>query len=119
MVAPNRHRDGDAAPGGDSVRGICETRVWRVHEIASSATSMQLIVHALPVDATARQGGNLSTQFPLATVIQILKEAGVDLPADASASASCKPSEVAAPDADNLDLVNILATFDYEGDETS
>jgi len=71
------------------------------------------------VDVTARQGGNLSTQFPLATVIQILKEAGVDLPADASTSASCMPSEVAAPDADNLDLVNMPATFDYEGDETS
>jgi len=48
-----------------------------------------------------------------------LKEAGVDLPADASASASGKPSEVALPDVDNLDLVNMPATFDYEGDETS
>jgi len=48
-----------------------------------------------------------------------LKETGVDLPADASASASGKPSEAAAPDADNLDLVNMPATFDYEGGETS
>ena len=52
-------------------------------------------------------------------MIQLLKEEGVNLPADASASASLKPSEVAAPDADNLDLVNTPATFDYEGDETS
>jgi len=28
-------------------------------------------------------------------------------------------SEVASPDADNLDLVNKPATFDHEGDETS
>jgi len=52
-------------------------------------------------------------------VIQLLKEEGVNLPADASASASGKPSEVAAPDADNLDLVNMPTTFDYEGDETA
>jgi len=107
-----------------SVRGICETHMWRVHEIAPSATSTQLVVLALPADAPARRGGNLSsscTQFPLATVIQLLKEAGVpvDLPADISASASGKPSEAAAPNADNLDLVNMPATFDYEGDETS
>ena len=96
--------------------------MWRVHEIAPSATSTQLVVHALPADAPACRGGNLSnscTQFPLATVIKLLEEAGVDLPADASASASGQPSEVAAPDADKLDLVNMLATFDYEGDETS
>jgi len=37
-----------------SVRGICETRMWRVHEIASSVTSTQLVVHALPADAPAR-----------------------------------------------------------------
>jgi len=57
------------------------------------------------------------TQFPLVTVIQLLKEAGVDLP-HASAIASGKPSEV-APDAENMDLVNTPATFDrdYEGDE--
>jgi len=105
-----------------SVRGICETRMWRVHEIAPSATSTQLVVHALPADAPARRGGNLSkscTQFPLETVIQLLNEEGVELPADASASASGKLSEAAAPDADNLDLVNMPATFDYEGDETS
>jgi len=63
-----------------SVRGICETRVWRVHEIAPSATSTQLVVNALPAEAPARRGGNLSnscTQFPLETVIQLLKEAGV------------------------------------------
>jgi len=91
--------------------------MWRVHEIAPSATSTQLVVHALPADAPARRGGNFSnscTQFPLETVIQLLKEA--DLPADASVSASGKPSEVVAPDADNLDLVNMPATFDYEGD---
>jgi len=55
---------------------------------------MQFVVHALPVDAPARRGGNLSnscTQFSLKTVIQLLKEAGVELPADASASASGKP----------------------------
>jgi len=45
--------------------------------------------------------------------------AGVDLPADASASASGKPSEVASPDADNLGLVNMPATFDYEGEAKS
>jgi len=48
-----------------------------------------------------------------------LKEAGVVLADDASASASDKPSEVAVADADNLDLVNMPATFDYEGDETA
>jgi len=92
--------------------------MWRVHEIAPSATSTQLFVHALPADAPACRGGNLSnncTQFPLETVIQLLKEAGVDLPADASAIAKGKPQEVAAPDADNLDLVNMQTTFDYEG----
>ena len=79
-----------------SVRGIRETRVWRVHET-------QLVVHAVPADAPARRGGNLSnscTQFPLETVIQLLKEAGVALAADASASASGKPSEAAVPHAD-------------------
>jgi len=88
----------------NSVWGICETRMWRVHEIAPSTTSTQLVVHALPAGAPARRGGNLSNsckQFPLGTVIQRLKEAGVDWPADASASASGKPSEVAAPDANN------------------
>jgi len=57
-------------------------------------------------------------QFPLETVIQLLKEAGVDLPADISGIVSSKPSEAAAPDADNQDLVNMPATFDFEGDET-
>jgi len=52
-------------------------------------------------------------------VIQLLKEAGVDLLADASANASGKPSDAAAPDVDNLDLVNMPAIFDHEGDETS
>ena len=55
-----------------SVRGICETRMWRVHVTVPSATSTQLVVHALPADAPARRGGNLSnscTQFPLETVI--------------------------------------------------
>jgi len=64
--------------------------MWRVHEIAPSTTSTQLVLYALPADSPARRGGNLSnscTQFPLETVIQLLKEAGVDLPADASASA--------------------------------
>jgi len=105
-----------------SVRGICATRMWRVHEIAPSATSTQLVVHALPADAPARRGGNLSnscTQFPLETVIQLLKEAGVVSAADASASSSGKPSEAALPDADNLDLANMPATFDFEGDETA
>jgi len=105
-----------------SVRGICETRMWRVHEIAPSATSTQLVVHALPVNASARRGGNLSnscTQFPRETVIQLLKEAGVVLAADARASASGKPSQAAVSDADNLDLANMPATFDYEGGETS
>jgi len=85
-------------------------------------TSTHLVVHALPADAPARRGGNLSnscTQFPLETVVQLLKEAGVDLPADASANASDKPSDAAAPDVDNLDLVNMPSKFDYEGDETS
>jgi len=97
-------------------------RMRRVYEIAPSATSTQFVVHALPADAPAHRGGNLSnsyTQFSLATVTQLLKEAGVDLPADASAGASGKPSEVTAHDADNLDLVKMPATFDYEGDETS
>jgi len=96
--------------------------MWRVHEIAPSATSTQLDVHALPADAPARRGGNLSkscTQFPLETVVQLLKVAGVELPTDASANASDKPSDAAAPDVYNLDLVNMPATFDYEGDETS
>jgi len=105
-----------------SVRGICEMCMWRVHEIAPSATSTQLVVHAMPADAPARRGGTLSnscTQFPLETVIQLLKEAGVDLQADVSGIVSGKPSEAAAPDADNLDFVNMPATFDYEGDETA
>jgi len=96
--------------------------MWRVHEIAPSATSTQLVVQALLADVSARRGGNLSnscTQFPLETVIQLLKETGVDLPADASASTSGKPSEAALPDVDNLDFANMPATFDYEGDETS
>jgi hypothetical protein len=81
-----------------------------------------LVVHALPADAPAGRGGNLSnscTQFPFETVIQLLKEAGVVLADDASASASGKPSEAAVADADNLDLANMPATFDYEGDETA
>ena len=49
------------------------------------------------------------------SVIQLLKEAGVVLAADASA----KPSEAALPDVDNLELANMSATFDYEGVETS
>jgi len=91
-----------------------------VHEIAPSDTSTQLVVHALPADAPARRGGTLSnryTQFPLETVIRLLKEAGLVLAAAASASASGKPSEAAVADADNLDLANMPATFDYEGDE--
>jgi len=51
-------------------------------------------------------------------VIQLLREEGVDLSTDASAIASGKPPGVAL-DADNLDLVHMPATFDYEGDETS
>ena len=43
----------------------------------------------------------------------------MDLPADASASASGKPLEVALPDVDNVDFVNMPATFYHEGDETS
>jgi len=61
--------------------------MWRVHEITPSATSSQLVVHALPADAPVRRGGNLSnscTQFPLETVLQHLKEAGVVLAAEAS-----------------------------------
>jgi len=46
-------------------------------------------------------------------MIQLLKEAGVVLAADASASVSGKPSEAALPDVDNLDLANMPATFDY------
>ena len=69
-----------------------------MHEIAPSATtSKQLAVHAVLADAPARQVGNLGnscTQFPLVTVIQLLKEEGVDLPNDASVIASGKPSEV-------------------------
>jgi len=99
-------------------------RMWRVHEIAPSATITQLVVHALLADAPTRRGDTLSnscTQFPLETVIQLLKEAGVDLPADVSCIVSGKHSEAAAPDADNLslDIVNMSATFDYEGDETA
>jgi len=96
--------------------------MWRVHEIAPSATSTHLVVHALPADAPARRGGNLSNscpQFPLEIVIQRLKEEVVVLPADTSANASGKPSDAAAPDVDNLDIVNMPATFDHEGDETS
>ena len=52
-------------------------------------------------------------------MIQLLKEAGVDLQADASAATNGNPHEVAAPDADNLDLVSMPVTFDYEGDEKS
>ena len=51
-------------------------------------------------------------------MIQLLREEGVDLSTDASAIASGKPPGVAL-DADNLDLVHMPATFDYEGDETS
>ena len=51
-------------------------------------------------------------KFPFETVIQLLKEAGVDLPADVSAIVKGKSQKVAAPDADNLDLVNMPATFD-------
>ena len=96
--------------------------MWRVHEIAPSATSTQLVVHTLPADVPARRGGNLSnscTQFPLTTVIKLLKEAAVDLVAAASDSASGNPSKAAVADADNLDLANTPATFDYEGDETA
>ena len=78
-----------------SVRGICETRMWRVNL------------------------RNSYTQFPLEFVLQHFKEVGVALPADVSASASGKPSVAAAPDADNPDLVNMPATFYYEGIETS
>jgi len=96
--------------------------MWRVHEITPSATSTQLVVHALPADAPARRGGDLKnscTQFPLETVLQLLKGAGVVLAADASASASGKPSKVALLDVDNLDFADMPATFDYKGDETS
>jgi len=86
-----------------SVRGICELRLrmWRAHEIAPSATRTQ-VVYALPVKAPARRGRNLRNsckQFSLATVTQVtqlLKEVGVDLSTDVSATASGKPSEVAA-----------------------
>jgi len=101
-----------------SVRGICETRMWRVHEITPSATSTQLVMHDLSADAPGHWGGNLSyscTQFPLETVIQLLKETEVVLAADASASVS----EAALPNVDNLDLGNMPSAFDYEGDETS
>jgi len=60
-------------------------------EIAPSASSKQLVAHAVPTDAPARRGENLiniCTQFPLETVIQLLQEAGVDLPADTSTIAS-------------------------------
>jgi len=80
------------------------------------------LCHTLLVDAPARQGGNLSnscTYFPLETVIQLLKEVGVDLPADSCSNASGKSSDAAGPNVDNLDLVNMPATFDHEGDETS
>jgi len=43
-----------------SAEGMCEMHMWRVHEIAASDTSAQLVLHALPVDAPARRGGNLS-----------------------------------------------------------
>jgi len=71
----------------NSLRGICETRMWKVYEITPSATSTQLVVHTLLADAPVRRDGKLSnssTQFPLETVIQFLKEVGVDLPADAA-----------------------------------
>jgi len=44
-----------------SVRGICEKRMWRVpkHDMAPSATSNPLVVHVLPADVPACQGGNL------------------------------------------------------------
>ena len=91
--------------------------------MAPSASSTQLVVHALLADSPARRGGNLSNsyrQFPLKTVIQLLQEAGVDLLGDTSAaSTSGKPSEAALPDFNNLDLANMPATFEYEGDETS
>jgi len=41
------------------------------------------------------------------------------LPPDVSGIVSGKPSEVAMSDADKLDLANMPATFDYEGNETS
>ena len=44
----------------------------------------------------------------------------MDLAADTtSANASGKPSDAAAPDMDNLDLVNMPTIFDHAGDETS
>jgi len=94
--------------------------MWRVHDIAPSATSKTL-VHVLLTDSPARRGGNLHnscTQFPLGTMIQLFNEAGVELPTDASAITSGKPAEV-APDAETLDLVKMPATFDYQGDETA
>ena len=39
----------------------------------------------------------------------------MDLPTDTSAIALGKPSEV-MPDAENLDLANMPAIFDFEGD---
>jgi len=62
---------------------------------------------------------NSYTQFPLGTVLQLLKEVGVALAADASARVSGKPSEAVLLDFDNLDLANMPDTFDYEGDETA
>ena len=41
------------------------------------------------------------------------------LPPDVSGIVSGKPSEGAMSDADKLDLANMPATFDYEGNETS
>jgi len=108
-----------------AVRGICEMRMRRVPEIAeiaSCATSTHYVVHAMPADAPAHRGGTLSnscTQFPLETVIQLLKEAGVDLQADVSSIVSGKPPEAVAPDADNQVLVNMPATCDFEGGKTS
>ena len=64
-------------------------------------------------------GSNSCIQFPLEIVIQLLKVAGVDLPADTSTNASGNPSDATAPVVDNLDLVNMPATFDHEEDETS
>jgi len=52
-------------------------------------------------------------------VIQLLKDAGVDLQADASGIVSGKPSEAAVPDAENLDHVNMPANLDFEEDEIS
>jgi len=71
------------------------------HEMAPSATSNPLVVHVLPADVPACQGGNLRnscTHFALVKLIQLLQEAGMDLPTDTSAVALGKPSEV-MPDA--------------------